>query len=78
MMVTIVARRAPPGMAASSQAAVSAAGWGLAPLIGIPISGALYDMTGGPQIVFWVCVVMAIAAALVMGYGLLRGVFQSQ
>jgi PPP family 3-phenylpropionic acid transporter len=78
MMVTIVARRSPPGMAASSQSVVSAAGWGLAPLIGIPISGALYDMTGGPQIVFWVCVVMAIAAALVMGYGLMRGVFRSE
>ncbi len=76
MMVTIVARRAPHGMAASSQAAVSAAGWGLAPLIGIPVSGVLYDMTGGPQIVFWVCVVMALLAALVMFYGIVRGVFQ--
>ena len=78
MMVTIVARRSPPGMAASSQAVVSAAGWGLAPLIGIPISGALYDLTGGPQVVFWVCVVMAIAAAMVMGYGIIRGVFRSE
>lgn len=77
MMVTIVARRSPPGMAASAQATVSAAGWGLAPLIGIPISGALYDLTGGPQVVFWVCVVMACGAALVMGYGLVRGVFRT-
>jgi MFS transporter, PPP family, 3-phenylpropionic acid transporter len=77
MMVTIVARRSPPGMAASSQAVVSAAGWGLAPLIGIPISGVLYDLTGGPQVVFWVCVVMAVAAAMVMGHGIIRGVFRS-
>lgn len=76
MMVTIVARRAPEGMAASAQSAISAAGWGLAPLIGIPISGVLYDLTGGPQVVFWVSVAMALCAACVMGVSIARGVFE--
>lgn len=78
MLVSIVAKRAPAGLAASSQAAVSAAGWGLAPLIGIPLSGMLYDATGGAQSVFLVCVVMACGAALTVGIGIWRGVFAPQ
>jgi len=75
-MVSIVAKRSPAGLVASAQAAVSGAGWGLAPLIGIPMSGILYDHTGGPRSVFLVCVVMAIAAAATVGYGIMRGVFE--
>lgn len=75
MMVSIVAARAPAGLAASSQAAVSAAGWGLAPLIGIPLSGLLYDATGGAKSVFLVCVVMACGAAATLAFGVWRGVF---
>lgn len=75
MLVTLSARRAPAGMVASAQAAVTAAGWGLAPLIGVPLTGLLYDATGGPRSTFFVCVVMALCAAAVMGYGHLRGHF---
>ena len=76
MLVSIVAARAPAGLAASSQAAVSAAGWGLAPLIGIPLSGMLYDATGGAQSIFIVSVVMACAAAITVAFGVWRGVFR--
>jgi MFS family permease len=75
MIVSLVAKRAPAGLAASSQAAMSAAGWGLAPLIGIPLSGLLYDATGGAKSVFVVCMVMALLAALTIAIGLWRGVF---
>ncbi len=75
MIVSLVAKRAPAGLAASSQAAMSAAGWGLAPLIGIPLSGLLYDATGGAKSVFVVCVVMALLAAATIAIGLWRGVF---
>ena len=75
MIVSLVAKRAPAGLAASSQAAMSAAGWGLAPLIGIPLSGLLYDATGGAKIIFVVCMVMALLAALTIAIGLWRGVF---
>jgi MFS family permease len=75
MLVSLVAKRAPAGLAASSQAAMSAAGWGLAPLIGIPLSGLLYDATGGAKIIFVVCMVMALLAALTIAIGLWRGVF---
>ena len=75
MLVTLSARRAPAGMVASAQAAVTAAGWGLAPLIGIPLTGVLYDATGGPSSTFVVCLVMAIGAALTIGYGHARGLF---
>ncbi len=75
ILVSLVANRAPTGLAASSQAAMSAAGWGLAPLIGIPLSGLLYDATGSAKPVFAVCVVMALMAAATVGIGLWRGVF---
>lgn len=75
MLVSIVAKRAPAGLAASSQAAISAAGWGLAPLIGIPLSGLLFDATGGAQSVFLVCMVMACAAVAVVAVALWRGAF---
>ena len=76
MMVSIVAKRAPAGLAASSQAAVSAAGWGLAPLIGIPLSGMLFDATGGAKSVFLVCMVMACGAVATIAIGIWRGVFE--
>ncbi|MFM2310051.1 MAG: hypothetical protein RLY87_2173 [Chloroflexota bacterium] len=75
MLVSISAKRAPAGMVASAQAAVTAAGWGLAPLIGIPLTGMLYDATGGPRSTFLVCMVMAILAAAVIGYAQIRGIF---
>jgi PPP family 3-phenylpropionic acid transporter len=78
MLVSLSARRAPAGMVASAQAAVTAAGWGLAPLIGVPLSGLLYDATGGPQSTFFVCVVMAVCAAAVMAYGQMRGLFNER
>lgn len=78
MMVSIVSKRAPAGMVASAQAALSGVGWGLAPLIGIPISGILYDNTGGAQSVFWVCSVLAVASALVLWYGIAARVFEEQ
>jgi len=76
MMVSIVAKRSPAGLAASSQAAVSAAGWGLAPLIGIPLSGMLFDATGGAKSVFLVCMVMACGAVATIAIGIWRGVFE--
>ncbi len=76
MLVSISAKRAPAGMVASAQAAVTAAGWGLAPLIGIPLTGILYDATGGPRSTFIVCMVMAILAAGVIGVAQVRGMFR--
>ena len=76
MLVSISAKRAPAGMVASAQAAVTAAGWGLAPLIGIPLTGILYDATGGPRSTFVVCMVMAILAAGVIGVAQVRGIFR--
>ena len=75
MLVSISAKRAPAGMVASAQSAVTAAGWGLAPLIGIPLTGMLYDATGGPRSTFLVCMIMAILAAVVIGIAQLRGTF---
>ena len=75
MLVSLSAKRAPAGMVASAQAAVTAAGWGLAPLIGIPLTGLLYDATGGPRSTFLVCMVMALLAATVIGMAQVRGIF---
>ena len=76
MLVSISAKRAPKGMVASAQAAVTAAGWGLAPLIGIPLTGMLYDATGGPRSTFLVCMVMALLSAVVIGVAHVRGIFR--
>jgi MFS transporter, PPP family, 3-phenylpropionic acid transporter len=63
--VMIINNRAPKGLSSTYQGILNAACWGLAPLIGGPVSGWVYQ-TYGPQTLFIMAAVMALAAALLI------------
>jgi len=63
--VTIINRRAPPNMASTYQGILSSACWGLAPLLGGPVSGWIYQ-THGPIALFLTASAMAVAAGLLL------------
>jgi MFS transporter, PPP family, 3-phenylpropionic acid transporter len=60
--IMIINNRAPKGLSATYQGILNAACWGLAPLIGGPVSGWIYQ-SYGPATLFLLAAGMAVAAA---------------
>lgn len=72
--VSLGDERAPESWASTVQSLLMALGWGLAPLITIPLAGWLSDTLGLGR-VFGVAAGLELLAILVLGLGLLRGAF---
>lgn len=73
--VRLVADLAPPAMAATYQGLLSAAAWGLAPLVGGPLGGVIFD-AAGPVVVFLVSGMFTTSAGLGLLLALRGGVFR--
>jgi PPP family 3-phenylpropionic acid transporter len=63
--VMIINTRAPRGFSSTYQGMLNAAGWGLAPLLGGPVSGWIFQ-TYGPQTLFLLAGGMSLAAGLII------------
>jgi MFS transporter, PPP family, 3-phenylpropionic acid transporter len=63
--VTIINQRAPEGMYATYQGLLNSLCWGLAPLIGGPLAGLLYESTG-PSNLFLINAAMTVMAGLLL------------
>ena len=72
--IRLVAVWAPPQWSATYQGILSAATWGLAPLIAGPLGGLIYD-GAGPATVFLTCAAITAAGALVLIGAQASGVF---
>jgi PPP family 3-phenylpropionic acid transporter len=64
-VIRLIAGWAPPGRIATYQGLLSAAQWGLAPLVAGPLAGTVYDAAGAPA-VFVIATATAIGAGLVL------------
>jgi PPP family 3-phenylpropionic acid transporter len=74
--VSLADDRAPAAWTSTVQSLLMALGWGLAPLITIPIAGWLSDQVGLAQI-FWLAGATQLLAGLVLGGALVGGAFRT-